>query len=348
MPNPANRGNRLPIIPVLALILALLVVGMVGSSAGASLPGERADQKNQPEIATGQLAIPKAAMTLANAEPRGRILYVRDGSIWQWANNQKSQLTRGQHFASPAWSPDGKLIAASEVGDNHSDIVILDQAGRLVRRLTQHWSKVSVQQSAWGRSPTWSDDGSRIAYASDAGGLDLSLWSVSPDGSGARRLHGLYLGSGGLDFPAWSPDGRGIGVAMIFGGYTGHSEIFVYSTSDGTMRRLTTWQEGMYDPAWSPDGRHLAVAARSGGKTGIYVMRSDGSNMVRISEGPADRAPVWSPDGTHLAFLSLDGAQFGISTVRIVIDGAEIRMSPSQSLVRGENIEAQSRLSWAP
>jgi TolB protein len=137
-------------------------------------------------------------------------------------------------------------------------------------------------------------------------------------------------------------------VAMIFGGYTGHSEIFVYSTSDGTMRRLTTWQEGMYDPAWSPDGRHLAVAARSGGKTGIYVMRSDGSNMVRISEGPADRAPVWSPDGTHLAFLSLDGAQFGINTVRIVIDGAEIRMSPSQSLVRGENIEAQSRLSWAP
>ena len=63
--------------------------------------------------------------------------------------------------------------------------------------------------------PTWSPDGSTIAFLADGGtledGLPYELWLVAPDGSDRRLLTPgcCRVGGGGLptQVPEWSPDG---------------------------------------------------------------------------------------------------------------------------------------------
>lgn len=67
--------------------------------------------------------------------------------------------------------------------------------------------------------PTWSPDGSTIAFLADGGGTmeegwPYELWLVAPDGSERRLLSPgcCRVGGGGLpaQTPEWSPDGTQI------------------------------------------------------------------------------------------------------------------------------------------
>lgn len=57
--------------------------------------------------------------------------------------------------------------------------------------------------------------------------------------------------------------------------------------------------------SWSPDGKHLAFVSRRDGDEEIYLMNLNGSNLINVTEHPAqDRFPSWSRDGQRLAFQS--------------------------------------------
>ena len=71
-------------------------------------------------------------------------------------------------------------------------------------------------------------------------------------------------------------------------------------------------------PTWSPDGRRIAFA--NDGQ--IYLMNSDGSNLVRLAEGALATAPAWSPDGRTIAYSRLHDGQFGICLVRADVDSS--------------------------
>ncbi len=57
------------------------------------------------------------------------------------------------------------------------------------------------------REASWSQDGKRVAYVSDAGGED-AIWVRDADGGGARALTSDNFGR--LYAPRWSPDGKQI------------------------------------------------------------------------------------------------------------------------------------------
>src|SRR5205823_13026253 len=50
--------------------------------------------------------------------PSGRIVFVAGGDLWQWHDGALRQLTQGDRYEGPAWSPDGDQIVASLVGAN--------------------------------------------------------------------------------------------------------------------------------------------------------------------------------------------------------------------------------------
>ena len=58
----------------------------------------------------------------------------------------------------------------------------------------------------------------------------------------------------------------------------------------------------LWSPRYSPNGARIAFVHDAGGRGQIFVMNTDGSGAVNVSENAfCDRAPRWSPDGAQIA-----------------------------------------------
>jgi len=143
----------------------------------------------------------------------------------------------------------------------------------------------------------------RIAFVRDGFDQDGStdIWVMDPDGSNRLRLTDL---GGPEEDPAWSPDGRRIAYTVG----DAARQISVMDADGSGKHQLTDGTEPAGGPTWSPDGR--SIAYHSGGA--IWVMRDDGTGVVRITQGPGDFGPAWSPSGDRIAFANGDA----IYTVR--------------------------------
>ncbi|GEM_PF-1080689 len=155
-------------------------------------------------------------------------------------------------------------------------------------------------------SPTWSPDGTRIAFADTRNGnppfLDLDLYIMNADGS---DITPLLVEDTMQDNPAWSPDGNRIAFSTILrvGGL--NREIFVINPDGSNLTRITNVLGYDDEPAWSPDSSKIVFNSNRDGDDDIYMMNADGTNMVQLTNDPSyDFAPAWSPDGTQIAFTS--------------------------------------------
>jgi Tol biopolymer transport system component len=76
------------------------------------------------------------------------------------------------------------------------------------------------------------------------------------------------------------------------------SQVYLLNLGSGKLRRLTRGRGDHRATAWSPDGSRLLVSQRGG----LYAIRANGSQQVRLTpRGDAFNAS-WSPSGTSLAF----------------------------------------------
>jgi Tol biopolymer transport system component len=85
--------------------------------------------------------------------------------------------------------------------------------------------------------------------------------------------------------------------------------------ADGSNQTALTPEDVGDDtsPIWSPDGNQIAFVSRRDGNREIYVMDTDGDNVVNVTRHPADDwTPAWSPDGTSLAFASFRAGSWEI------------------------------------
>lgn len=128
-----------------------------------------------------------------------------------------------------------------------------------------------------------------------------SIFVVSPDGSGLRRLTGSAQGGG---VASWSPNGK----RLVWDGYQTDQQVALFvSNADGTgTRRLTTSPGLKMAPSWSPDGNTIAFAsAPENGKHDIWIINADGTGERRLtSDRSDDKSPSWSPDSRQIAFES--------------------------------------------
>jgi len=190
-------------------------------------------------------------------------------------------------------SPDGKKIAFHAIDASKKvDIWVMDVDGENQKRLTPGRNAAN---------PTWSPDGSRIAFES---GIPprTDIYVMNADGTNVVNLTNNLADN---QQPSWSPDGKKI----IFSAKKKRTRIrnlrnlyVVHLEKERIFRLTKNTKRGQRSrqATWSPDGRYIAYIYNSA----LFVVGENGKNPRRLAGSALQ--PVWSPDGTKIAFVSRD------------------------------------------
>jgi Tol biopolymer transport system component len=134
--------------------------------------------------------------------------------------------------------------------------------------------------------PTWSPDGSMIAFASNRSGT-RQLYVANANGRNVEQVTDLN-NMGGRS--SWSPDGRKL---AFYRGPAGDRDIYIINIDGSGLQRLTNGGDNL-GPSWSPDGNWIAFTSFRDGNNEIYIVRPDGSRETRLTNSPtSDWQPRW-------------------------------------------------------
>jgi TolB protein len=160
-------------------------------------------------------------------------------------------------------------------------------------------------------SPSWSPDGSRLAYVSFDQKKPIVV--IQNLAQGTTRVVANYRGNNSA--PAWSPDSRHLAVALSKDGLT---QIYRITSSGGDAERLTESSGIDTQPAFSPDGQWIAFTSDRGGSPQVYRMPAAGGPAQRLTfEGSYNVGPRYSPDGKSIAYVQRDGGRYRIALMEL-------------------------------
>jgi Tol biopolymer transport system component len=213
----------------------------------------------------------------------------------------------------PVWSPDDRHILFQSNVSLHEedqgaearsgvDLYTVQSDGSNLRLLT---TDPTLSASY---SPIWSQDGSKILFASI---LDFRVWPsyiyiINLDGTGLSQLSDVES-MGRMHF-AWSPDGRRI--AIHYGNsdaWSGAGSTNVVMDADGSSPiELRSNSKFNAMPQWTWDSTYLVFNSGSDEMDledsflpagyGINIIRSDGTCFIRLTVTTADDDdPILSP-----------------------------------------------------
>jgi hypothetical protein len=205
------------------------------------------------------------------------------------ADGTETTLTTGCSYciSGGSFSPDGSQVIYTKPEHTwRPSIYVVDTQGGTPRVLLtgsrRKLPSAGVSRISWLSDPTYSPDGTQIAYFDHMLDSSAQLRVMNADGTGVRvLLHraGLPPSTGyHIYHSAWSPDGE----RLAWGGASG---IFIVG-ADGSG--LTLAIPGARYPYWSPDGTRIAYRIYQGGRPNACPSCEIGTLEIA------------APDGTHV------------------------------------------------
>ncbi len=162
-------------------------------------------------------------------------------------------------------------------------------------------------------SPTWSPDGTQVAYVSfETGRAAIFRQNLA---TGVREQLTNFERINGA--PAFSPDGTKLAMVLS---KDGNPEIYVMDLLTKELTRITEHFAIDTEPNWTPDGRSLVFTSDRGGRPQIYRVDIDSRRVVRLTfRGDYNARPRLSTDGRFLVMVHQSEGVFHIA-VQDMID----------------------------
>ncbi len=229
-------------------------------------------------------------------------------------------LEKDRPLMSPAWSPDGAMLAYVSFESKVSAVYVQN-----VR--TGARSRVSARAGING-APAWAPDSKKLALTLSGSGGNLDIYLLDLGTQQLRRL----TDDPGIDTEAaFSPDGS---TVYFTSDRSGNPQIYKLALGSSERPKRVTFT-GSYNarPRVSPDGKQIAVLTLDQGAYRIGVQDLASGTLSVLSKGRQDESPSFAPNG---AMVILAGRERGRGVLQTVsIDGqTSLRLNADAGEVR--------------
>jgi serine/threonine protein kinase len=226
---------------------------------------------------------------------------------------QYTQLTNFTDSAtSPALSPDGRMLTFIR-----GNSTFFGPGQIYVKTLPDGEPVQLTNDGYWKMSPSFSPDGTRIAYSSgitDSTAQQFYTWTVPVTGGKPERL---LTNAEGM---TWIPNSSGP-MRVLFSELTGRAaQMSIVSASENRTGQRTVYappDNGMAHRSYaSPDGKNVIVVEMLTAWLPCRLLPLDGSSKGKpVGPDPAQCTnAAWSPDGKWMYFSANNGS--GVHTWR--------------------------------